>query len=240
MTTGPYHTSRELAIPVRSCWRRWTGWPRTSVVRRSASSTSAHGPTARVAPRTPPGTSRAPATSTGSPTSSIRTRRARSSCWPDPTRSRPALGRLGVGGGTTVVLYDDTASLYAARAWWSLRVYGLESCRILDGGLGAWVAAGHELSRASLPADAGDVRPRGRSRGCGSRRPTSAACSDRRDAVLHRRPGPGRVPRLRGQHPPARAHPGSGERAGLADDRAGQRPVPARRGAARRSCSRRT
>jgi thiosulfate/3-mercaptopyruvate sulfurtransferase len=68
-----------------------------------------------------------------------------------PDRVATALGRLGVGGGTTVVLYDDTASLYAARAWWSLRVYGLESARILDGGLAAWTAAGHELSSGSLP-----------------------------------------------------------------------------------------
>lgn len=77
-----------------------------------------------------------------------------------PDRVATALGRLGVGGGTTVVLYDDTASLYAARAWWSLRVYGLESARILDGGLGAWTAAGHELSSGSLPPTPATFIPR--------------------------------------------------------------------------------
>lgn len=77
-----------------------------------------------------------------------------------PDQVAAALGRLGVGGGTTVVVYDDTASLYAARAWWSLRVYGLESCRILNGGLAAWTAAGHELSRASLPPPPATFIPR--------------------------------------------------------------------------------
>ena len=77
-----------------------------------------------------------------------------------PDRVAGALGRLGVGAGTTVVLYDDTASLYAARAWWSLRAYGLESCRILDGGIAAWTAAGHELSSGSLPPPAATFIPR--------------------------------------------------------------------------------
>ncbi len=77
-----------------------------------------------------------------------------------PDQVAAALGRLGVGGGTTVVLYDDTASLYAARAWWSLRVYGLESARILDGGLGAWTEAGHEVSKATLPAAPATFIPR--------------------------------------------------------------------------------
>ena len=77
-----------------------------------------------------------------------------------PDQVADVLGRLGVGSGTTVVLYDDTAGLYAGRAWWSLRVYGLESCRILDGGLAAWTALGHELSRATLPPPQATFVPR--------------------------------------------------------------------------------
>lgn len=68
-----------------------------------------------------------------------------------PDRIAEALGRAGVASGTTLVLYDDTASLFAARVWWSLGVYGFESSRILDGGLRAWTAAGSELSNASQP-----------------------------------------------------------------------------------------
>ncbi len=65
-----------------------------------------------------------------------------------PDQVSVALGRAGVGDGTSVVLYDDTASLFAARVWWSLRVYGFESARILDGGYGAWAGDGRLISNA--------------------------------------------------------------------------------------------
>jgi thiosulfate/3-mercaptopyruvate sulfurtransferase len=61
------------------------------------------------------------------------------------------MARAGVGDATTLVLYDDTLGLYAARVWWSLRVYGFESARILDGGIPAWVAEGRPLSTGLLP-----------------------------------------------------------------------------------------
>ncbi len=59
-----------------------------------------------------------------------------------------ALADAGIGNGTTVVVYDDTASNYAARTWWSLRACGLDSVRILDGGFGAWLASGRPVSHA--------------------------------------------------------------------------------------------
>src|SRR5438552_1857736 len=49
-----------------------------------------------------------------------------------PEHVGSALSRAGVGDGTTVVLYDDMAALFSSRVWWSLRVYGFESARILD------------------------------------------------------------------------------------------------------------
>ena len=61
------------------------------------------------------------------------------------------MARAGVGDANTLVLYDDTLGLYAARAWWSLRVYGFESARILDGGFPAWVNEGRPLSTGLLP-----------------------------------------------------------------------------------------
>ena len=102
-------------------------------------------------------TSRAPSISTG-PTSWSTARKAPTrSSWPRPDRAAAALGRAGVGDGTTVVLYDDTLSLYASRVWWSLRVYGLESARILDGGLPGLGRGGPPISNATLDAAAGDV-----------------------------------------------------------------------------------
>lgn len=65
-----------------------------------------------------------------------------------PEQVAEALTRVGVGDGTTVVLYDDTASLIASRAWWSLRVYGHESVRILDGGYGDWTTDDRAVSNA--------------------------------------------------------------------------------------------
>jgi thiosulfate/3-mercaptopyruvate sulfurtransferase len=66
----------------------------------------------------------------------------------------------GVGDATTLVLYDDTLGLYAARVWWSLRVYGFESARILDGGFPAWVGASRPLSTGFLPHPEGTFAPR--------------------------------------------------------------------------------
>ena len=77
-----------------------------------------------------------------------------------PERIATAMSRAGVGDGTTLVVYDDTASLFASRVWWSLRVYGFESCRILDGGFLAWVAEDRALSHAKLPPTAASFQPR--------------------------------------------------------------------------------
>jgi len=70
------------------------------------------------------------------------------------------MGRAGVGDASTLVLYDDTLGLYAARAWWALRVYGFESARILDGGLPAWVAEQRPLSSGALPPPEATFTPR--------------------------------------------------------------------------------
>ncbi len=77
-----------------------------------------------------------------------------------PDRIATAIGRAGIGDGTSLVIYDDTIGLYAARAWWSLRVYGYESARILDGGFGAWTASGGPLSNASYPPAVAAFTPR--------------------------------------------------------------------------------
>ncbi len=66
----------------------------------------------------------------------------------DPERFSEVAERAGISDGTTVVIYDDSQSVFAARAWWSLRAYGLESVRILDGGYPAWVEEGRPISNA--------------------------------------------------------------------------------------------
>jgi thiosulfate/3-mercaptopyruvate sulfurtransferase len=59
-----------------------------------------------------------------------------------PDRMAETMAAAGIADGTTAVLYDDTLSYHAARAWWSLYAYGFETVRILDGGYPAWVAIG--------------------------------------------------------------------------------------------------
>ncbi len=65
-----------------------------------------------------------------------------------------AMGALGVGDKSRVVLYDANGSVWAARVWWMLRWIGFDSAALLDGGLGAWHAARFSLSTepASRPA----------------------------------------------------------------------------------------
>ena len=67
-----------------------------------------------------------------------------------PDQVGAVAARAGIGDGTTVVIYDDTQTLYAARTWWTLRAYGLESVRILDGGFAAWEGDGRAVSRGPL------------------------------------------------------------------------------------------
>jgi thiosulfate/3-mercaptopyruvate sulfurtransferase len=63
-----------------------------------------------------------------------------------PEQFGVAMGALGVGDGTRVVLYDGNMSVWAARVWWMLRWIGFDRVALLDGGLGAWTAEGRPLS----------------------------------------------------------------------------------------------
>ncbi|MGZ8515168.1 MAG: sulfurtransferase [Candidatus Limnocylindrales bacterium] len=81
-----------------------------------------------------------------------------------PDRMAALAERAGISDGSTVVVYDDSQGVFAARAWWSLRAYGLESVRILDGGYPAWVAEGRPLSNAEVVPMAGGFTVRGPNR----------------------------------------------------------------------------
>ncbi len=56
---------------------------------------------------------------------------------PSPEAFADRLGSLGIGDGDTVIAYDDTGGLIAARLVWMLRAIG-HSAALLDGGIGAW------------------------------------------------------------------------------------------------------
>lgn len=53
------------------------------------------------------------------------------------------LGELGIDDDAVVVAYDRQGLFSSARAWWMLRAAGVGTPYVLDGGLPAWIAAGH-------------------------------------------------------------------------------------------------
>jgi len=65
---------------------------------------------------------------------------------PTPEHFCDAMGALGVGDDSRVVLYDGSNSAWAARVWWMLRWVGFDRAALLDGGLGAWTAEDRPLS----------------------------------------------------------------------------------------------
>lgn len=52
----------------------------------------------------------------------------------------------GIAADTTVICYDDTGGVYAARIIWMLHGMGFAGARLLDGGAGAWTLAGGLLT----------------------------------------------------------------------------------------------
>ena len=66
-----------------------------------------------------------------------------------PGRVAATAERAGIGDETTIIVYDDTQGLYAARVWWTFRTYGAEHVRILDGGFPAWEAEGRPIERGA-------------------------------------------------------------------------------------------
>ena len=71
---------------------------------------------------------------------------------PDPAVFRETLEAAGIGSTDEVVAYDDARGTIAARLWWMLDALGHERVRLLDGGLGAWTAAGFGLTAEVTPA----------------------------------------------------------------------------------------
>lgn len=66
-----------------------------------------------------------------------------------------------------IVVYDQAGAMYAARAWWMLRWLGHGAVQVLDGGIGAWQAAGGAL-------DSGPPAPRPAQPGFALRAPLEA------------------------------------------------------------------
>lgn len=59
-----------------------------------------------------------------------------------------AARKLGINQDSQIVVYDSYGLFSAARAWWMFKAMGHKAVAILDGGLPAWIAAGHSVVQA--------------------------------------------------------------------------------------------
>ncbi|TAK74890.1 MAG: sulfurtransferase [Dehalococcoidia bacterium] len=66
-----------------------------------------------------------------------------------PPAEFEALARSwGISDDSPVIVYDDNASLHAARVWWVFRRYGHRDVRVVDGGFNAWLHEGRPVTSA--------------------------------------------------------------------------------------------
>jgi len=78
---------------------------------------------------------------------------------PTPEQFCAAMGALGIGDNSKVVLYDTSYSAWAARVWWMLRWVGFDRAALLDGGLKAWNDEGRPLSSEPANRSAQQLTP---------------------------------------------------------------------------------
>ena len=75
---------------------------------------------------------------------------------PETSDFEAAMRRVGVSADRLVVVYDDADSTAAARLWWTLRYFGHERVRVLDGGFRAWSEAGQPVTTEEPAVAPGD------------------------------------------------------------------------------------
>lgn len=125
---------------------------------------------------------------------------------PAPADFERELRAIGLRAGDRVVAYDAAGLFSAARAWWMLRAAGIDAA-VLDGGLPAWIAAGHALDPvAETTGTEGDVTVRWDASAFVDADVTAAALTSGTAAVLDARSHP----RFSGEEP----DPREGVRAG--------------------------
>ena len=67
---------------------------------------------------------------------------------PTAERFADAMGALGIGDDSRVVLYSAGSIMWATRVWWMLRAFGFDRASVLDGGWEKWRAEGRPVSSA--------------------------------------------------------------------------------------------
>ena len=70
------------------------------------------------------------------------------------------MGSRGIGSDATVVFYENDSGMRAARGFWICEYLGHADVHVLDGGLGAWTAAGYATTREIPGPGCGHIRGR--------------------------------------------------------------------------------
>ena len=65
---------------------------------------------------------------------------------PSAERFAEAMGALGIGDDSRVVLYSAGSIMWATRVWWMLRAFGFDHAAVLDGGWEKWQAEERPVS----------------------------------------------------------------------------------------------
>lgn len=65
---------------------------------------------------------------------------------PDMKMFSSKLGQIGIDNDTSVIIYDQSNDMFAARMWWLLHYLGHEKAYVLDGGYERWIMDGNEVT----------------------------------------------------------------------------------------------
>jgi thiosulfate/3-mercaptopyruvate sulfurtransferase len=103
---------------------------------------------------------------------------------PAPERAARALGGLGIGDDSRVVVYDARESMWAARVWWMLQGLGHPEAAVLDGGWTAWEAEGRPVSTEAPPPRPATFSPRPRPGFFVGKEDVRAATEDGRTTIV--------------------------------------------------------
>ena len=68
---------------------------------------------------------------------------------PPPEKFASRMQSLGLGDGSRIVIYDDSAVKTSARAWFMLKLFGAHDVAILDGGIAKWKAEGRPCAQGA-------------------------------------------------------------------------------------------
>jgi thiosulfate/3-mercaptopyruvate sulfurtransferase len=79
-----------------------------------------------------------------------------------PNRFADAMGSLGIGDDTHVVVYDHEGGQFATRLWWALTFYGHDPVYVLDGGWAKWTAEDRPTTAGIIEPEPAEFTPKPR------------------------------------------------------------------------------